>query len=69
MRVEFGRSGVPMGRTVVLSMQNLSHHIREMKATGAYTPDPLGEEQLAEILEAGRWTSSSLNTNEKRWDE
>jgi len=50
-------------------MQNLSHHIREMKATGAYTPDPLGEEQLAEILEAGRWTSSSLNTNEKRWDE
>ncbi len=45
-----------------MSIRNLNQHIRELKATRAYTPDPLGEEQLAEILEAGRWTGSSLNS-------
>lgn len=36
--------------------------IRGLRATRAYTPDPLDEEAIAQILEAGRWTGSSLNS-------
>ncbi len=43
-------------------MRDLNQHIRELKATRGYTADPLSEEELAEILEAGRWTGSSLNS-------
>ncbi len=45
-----------------MSSRNLSKQIQELKATRAFTPHPLGEEELAEILEAGRWTGSSLNS-------
>lgn len=36
--------------------------IRGLRATRAYTPDPVAKEVLAQILEAGRWTGSSLNS-------
>ena len=41
---------------------DLNQHIRGLRAVRAYTADPLEVEDLAEILEAGRWTGSSLNS-------
>jgi len=36
--------------------------LRGLRATRAYTADPVIEEDLTLILEAGRWTGSSLNS-------
>lgn len=36
--------------------------IRGLRATRAYTPDPIAESVLTRILEAGRWAGSSLNS-------
>ena len=36
--------------------------IRGLRATRAYTNDPIPDDLLKRILEAGRWTGSSLNS-------
>jgi nitroreductase len=36
--------------------------IRGLRATRSYTPDLLDEDDLNSVLEAGRWTGSSLNS-------
>ena len=45
-----------------VSDRELHHHIRGLKATRAYAADPLPERDLLDILEAGRWSGSSLNS-------
>ena len=45
-----------------MSIRDPNQHIRELRATRVYTSDPLSEEELTGILEAGRWTGSSLNS-------
>ena len=35
--------------------------IRTLRATRSYIPDPIAEDDLNAILEAGRWAGSSLN--------
>ena len=43
-------------------MPDRNQWLQSLKATRAYTAEPISNEDLAEILEAGRWTGSSLNS-------
>lgn len=45
-----------------MATPDLNRHIRELRAVRAYSADPLKEAELLEILESGRWTGSSLNS-------
>lgn len=45
-----------------MPVNDLYQQIRGLKATRAYTSDPLPEEDLTDILQAGRWSGSSLNS-------
>ena len=42
-------------------MQESVLWLKSLKATRAYRPEPIKEDHLNEILQAGRWTGSSLN--------
>ncbi len=42
-------------------MPDIYHFILGLRAIRDFKPDPLAEEDLAAILEAGRWTGSSKN--------
>ena len=45
-----------------MSQDDSGAFIRALRATRAYTPAALDEDDLNAILEAGRWTGSSLNS-------
>lgn len=45
-----------------VSPSNQAHHIRGLRATRAYASDPLSRADATAILEAGRWTGSSMNS-------
>jgi nitroreductase len=45
-----------------MSRDDSGAFIRALKATRSYTSDALDEDDLSAILEAGRWTGSSLNS-------
>ena len=42
----------------------MSHRswLKDLRATRAYTDQPVPDSDLSEILEAARWTGSSLNS-------
>lgn len=45
-----------------MSFSDQTGLITGLKATRAYGPDPLSDHEISKILEAGRWTGSSLNS-------
>ena len=49
-------------RVVAVSTNDRGVWIRGLRATRSYTSDPIAEDDLTGILEAGRWTGSSLNS-------
>ncbi len=49
-----------------MTIDDLLKLMKERRSIRAYKPDPVPEEYVEEILEAGRWAPSSANS--QPWD-